>query len=307
MGRPMASNLLKAGYSLVVNDLFPAAASKHLEAGAIWADTPKALADQCDVMFTCLPGLLQIEDVTLGSQGLFEGMRPGQALFEMSTSTPEQVSRLHQTLAAIEVHMLDAPISGGPNGAMHARLAIWVGGDLAVYQRYESILRVMGDKTVHVGAIGAGLVTKLVHNCASQATQAAIAEAFVLGVKAGADPLSLWKALRHGGIGGRRTFDGLSDQFLLGQYDTPQAALSIVYKDVKSATELARELRIPMRIANLAFADLQEAMNRGWSERDCRSVMLLPQERAGVEIRVEQAAIDQVLKDDPRASSDVNR
>jgi 3-hydroxyisobutyrate dehydrogenase len=306
MGGPMARNLQKAGYQLVINDRRREAGAEHLAAGAVWADSPKALAEQCELMFTCLPGLPQIEQVTVGEHGLIEGVRPGQALFEMSTSTPEQVKRLHKHFAAKGVHMLDAPISGGARGAQHGRLAIWVGGDKAVYERYESTLRVMGDQPVHVGDIGAGLVTKLVHNCASQATQAAIAEAFVLGVKAGAEPLSLWKAIRHGGIGRRRTFDGLIDQFLPGEYDSPQAALSIVYKDVKSATELARELRVPMRMANTAFADLQEAMNRGWSERDCRSVMLLPQERAGVAIKLEPAAIEQVLHEDPRAPSDVS-
>lgn len=301
MGAAMASNLQKAGYRLVVNDKRREAGTPHVQAGAAWADTPRAVAEQSEVIFTCLPGLPQIEDVAFGPEGLLAGIRPGQTLFETSTSSSGLVKRLHAAFAERGAHMLDAPISGGARGAQRAGLAIWVGGEKSVYLRYEPVLRAMGDHPVHIGAVGSGLVTKLVHNCASQATQAAITEAFVLGVKAGADPLSLWKAIRQGAIGRRRTFDGLADEFLPGQYNGRDAALRIVYKDMESVIGLARELGVPMRIAGHASADIQEAMDRGWSEHDCRSVMLLPQERAGVEIKVDPAAIQEVLREDPPA------
>ena len=304
MGAPMASNLLKAGYKLVVNDKRREAAAAHIQAGAIWADTPRALAEQCEVIFTCLPTVPAIDAVALGTNGILAGIRPGHAYFEMSTNSHEMVKRLHAAFAERGAHMLDAPISGGAQGAERGRLAIWVGGDKAVYQRYEPVLRAIGDRPVHVGAAGAGLVTKLVANCTSQVTQAAIAEIFVLGVKAGADPLSLWEAVRQGVLGRRRTFDGLIGEFMPGKYDTPTAALSIIDKDMTLATELGRQLGVPMRMSNLALADIQEAMNRGWAERDCRSVMLLPQERAGVKIAASPASIQEVLRRDPPAPSD---
>jgi 3-hydroxyisobutyrate dehydrogenase-like beta-hydroxyacid dehydrogenase len=307
MGAPMAGNLQKAGYPLVVHDVRREAAALHLEAGAVWADTPSAVAAQCDVVFTCLPNLAAIETVALGVDGILSGMRKGQAFFEMSTNTPALVRRLHAAFAEHGAHMLDAPISGGALGARRGRLAIWVGGDKPSYERFEAVLRAMGDQPVHVGAVGSGLVTKLVHNCTSQATQAAIAEIFVLGVKAGAEPLSLWQAIRQGSIGRRRTFDGLVDEFLPASYEPAHAALRIIHKDMLIATELGRELGVPMRFANLAFADIQEAMNRGWSERDCRAVMLLPQERAGVAIQVDPADIEAVLQRDPPAHSDSKR
>lgn len=307
MGGPMALNLIKAGYSIVVNDIRRQAAEQHIAAGAEWAETPAEAAAACEVIFTCLPSLDAIEAVALGTNGIIEGIRPGAAFFEMSTNSRELIAKLHNAFARKGAHVLDAPVSGGALGAVRGQMGIWVGGDRATFDRFEPVLKAMGDRPIHVGEIGAGLVTKLVHNCASQAMQAAIAEVFVLGVKAGADPLSLWAAIRQGSIGRRRTFDGLVDEFLPADYDPPHAALRIIEKDLQLATQLGRELRAPMRFANLALADVYEAMNRGWAERDCRAVMLLPQERVGVSIKVDKQKIEDVLKKDPPAPTDTKR
>ncbi len=117
----------------------------------------------------------------------------------------------------------------------------------------------------------------------------------------------MWEAIRQGSIGRRRSFDGLADQFLPGNYDQPEAALRIIQKDMMLATGLARDIGVPMRFATMALADIQEAMNRGWAERDCRSVMLLPQERAGVSIAVDPAGVDEVMRRDPAAPTDTKR
>jgi 3-hydroxyisobutyrate dehydrogenase len=139
-------------------------------------------------------------------------------------------------------------------------------------------------------------VAKLVHNCAGYATQTALAEVFALGVKGGVEPLALWEAVRSGAAGRRRTFDALIDQFLPSTYDPAAFALRLAYKDVSLATQLGRELAVPMRVANLALAELTEALNRGWGDRDSRVAMLLQLERSGVEIAVEpdriRAALD---------------
>ncbi|WP_417209796.1 NAD(P)-dependent oxidoreductase [Antarctobacter sp.] len=304
MGGPMALNLQKAGFPLVVNDLNRGVAAQHLSNGATWADTPAELAAACDVVFTCLPALKVIEEVALGPQGLIHGIRPGAAFFEMSTNATDLLNRLHAAFLEKGAHVLDAPVSGGAKGAQRGRMGIWVGGDRASYDRFEPVLRAMGDMPTHIGEIGAGLITKLVHNCASQSMQAALAEVFALGVKAGADPLSLWRAIRQGSIGRRRTFDGLIDEYLPANYDAPSAMLSIIEKDLQLATQLGRDLRVPMRFANMALADVYEALNRGWAERDARAVMLLPQERAGVAIKVDRERIAEVLTEDPAAPTD---
>lgn len=304
MGAPMCANLLKAGFRLVVNDSRREATAALEQAGAIWADTPREVAEICDVVFTCLPTVKVIESVALGADGLIAGARPGFAYFEMSTNSLELAKRTNAAFAECGAQMLEAPISGGASGAASGQMAIWVGGDKETYLRYERVLRTMGDQTRHIGAFGAGLVTKMAHNTTSAAMNAILAEVFTMAIKAGAEPLALWEAIRQGVVGRRRTFDGLGQNFLPGIYEPTNAATRILYKDVFVATELARELGVPMRIANLALADLQEAMNRGWSERDCRSMMLLQQERAGVDMAVDPAAIKEVFSHDPPAPTD---
>ena len=296
MGRHMASNLIKAGHALVVNDVRREAAAQHLQAGARWADTPREVAQASEVVFTSLPGPPEVEAVALGEHGLLAGLTAGKAYFDLSTNAPALVRRIHAAFAARGVHMLDAPVSGGPRGAESKKLALWVGGDEAVFTRHKPVLDAIGDQAYYVGPIGAGSVAKLVHNCAGYVIQTALAEVFTLGVKAGVDPLALFKAVRQGARGRSRTFDSLVDQFLPGTFEPASFALRLAHKDVTLATALGREHRVPMKLANVTLDELTEALNRGWGERDSRVAMLLQEERAGVEIRVPEAAIRQALE-----------
>ena len=295
MGASMASNLQKGGHELVVNDVRREAAAPHLAAGAVWADTPCQVAEAAHVVFTSLPGPVEVEAVAIGANGLIQGMRPGGALFDLSTNSPTLVRRLEALFKDKGFHVLDAPVSGGPKGAKSGKLALWVGGDRQVYDRYKPVLDAIGDQPYYVGPIGAGSVAKLVHNCAGYAMQTAFAEVFTMGVKAGVDPLTLWKAVRQGAGGRRRTFDGLADQFLPGTFDPPAFALKLAHKDVSLATALAREVGVPMRLANLTLEELTEALNRGWAQRDSRVAMLLQEERAGVQIAVPADKLREVL------------
>ena len=295
MGASMASNLQKGGHELVVNDVRREAAAPHLKAGAVWADTPCQVAEAAHVVFTSLPGPVEVEAVAIGADGLIQGMRPGGALFDLSTNSPSLVRRLEALFKDKGFHVLDAPVSGGPKGAKSGKLALWVGGDRQVYDRYKPVLDAIGDQPYYVGPIGAGSVAKLVHNCAGYAMQTAFAEVFTMGVKAGVDPLTLWKAVRQGAGGRRRTFDGLADQFLPGTFDPPAFALKLAHKDVSLATALAREVGVPMRLANLTLEEMTEALNRGWAQRDSRVAMLLQEERAGVQIAVPADKLREVL------------
>jgi 3-hydroxyisobutyrate dehydrogenase len=296
MGRHMANNLMKAGHELVVHDVRREAAAPHIQAGAKWADTAGKLAETVEVVFTSLPGPSEVEAVALGEQGLLGSLRPGCVYLDLSTNAPATVRRVHQVLAARGIDMLDAPVSGGPRGAETRRLALWVGGDENVFKRMKPVLDAIGDQAVYVGPIGAGSIAKLVHNCAGYVIQTALAEVFTMGVKAGVEPLALWRAVRQGAGGRRRTFDGLVDQFLPGKFDPPAFALRLAHKDVTLATALGREHKVPMRLANVTLEEMTEALNRGWAERDSRVAMLLQEERAGVEIRVPEADLRRVLE-----------
>lgn len=299
MGASMAANLQKAGYRLVVHDVRRASAEPHIDRGATWVDSPRAVAEAADVVLTSLPGPPEVEAVAQGEHGLLAGMRSDAAWFDLTTNSPTLVRRLHTDFAKRRAHMLDAPVSGGPAGARTGRMALWVGGEEAIFERHKAVLDAMGDQARYVGPIGAGSVAKLVHNCAGYAIQAALAEVFALGVKGGVEPLALWEAVRTGAVGRRRTFDALADQFLPGKYDPAAFALRLAHKDVSLATQLGRELGVPMRLANLALAEMTEGLNRGWADRDSRIPMLLQLERTGVRVAVEPDRIKAALERDP--------
>jgi 3-hydroxyisobutyrate dehydrogenase-like beta-hydroxyacid dehydrogenase len=298
MGGPMASSLAAAGHQLFVNDLRTEAMAAHISAGAIAKPTAREIGEAAEIVFTSLPGPVEFQDVTIGPNGLIHGMKPGTVLFDLTTNAPSTIRGVHPVFKNRGVHLLDAPVSGGPTGAKTRTLAIWVGGDQEIYNRFEPLLRDIGDQPAYIGAIGLASVAKLVHNCAGYAIQTALAEVFTMGVKGGVDPLVLWRVVRQGFVGRARVFDRLGDQFLPGIFDPPNFTLRLAHKDVSLATSLGRELAVPMRLSNLALEDLTEAVNRGWSERDSRVAMLLQEERAGVEIKVPRDQIQAVLKQD---------
>ena len=296
MGGSMAYNCLQGGNEMIVHDIRREAATPHLEAGAEWADSPREVAEGAEVVFTSLPGPVEVEAVALGEDGLMEGLTPGKVYFDLSTNSPTVIRKIHGEYAEKGIHMLDAPVSGGPRGAQSRNLAIWVGGDKALFDQYKAVLDSIGDKAYYVGPIGCGSVAKLVHNCSGYIIQAALAETFTMGVKAGVEPLALWQAVRRGAQGRRSPFEGLADHLLTGNFDPPDFALQLARKDVDLAVGVGREFNVPMRLANITLAEMTEAINRGWGNRDSRVAMLLQEERAGVEVRVDEDLLKQVLE-----------
>ena len=287
MGGPMAANLQRAGHEVRAHDL------RRVEGFNWFASAPDAVQG-CELVFTSVPGP---DDVDAVAAKLKPVLRSGTAWFDLSTNSPSRVRRLHAELAKQGVQFLDAPVSGGPTGAKSAKLAIWVGGDRATYERYESVLRAIGDQPLFIGAIGAGTVAKLAHNCGSFAIHAAMAEVFTLGVKAGVEPLALFRALRQGASGRKRTFDRLAEHFLPGKYDPAAFSLRLAHKDAKLALELAREAGVPMQIGQIALDELSRAIERGWIDRDFRVAMTLQEERAGVDVRVAPEKLRSALEE----------
>ncbi len=296
MGASMAANAQKAGFELVVHDVRRASAARHIAAGAVWADTPAALAAQTEVVLTSLPGPPEVEAVALGPNGLLDGMRAGGAYFDLSTNSPATMRKVHAAFAAKGAHALDAPVSGGPRGAATGKLAIWVGGEQAVFDRCKPVLDAIGDQARYVGPIGAGSVAKLVHNMFGYIMTTGLAEVFTMGVKAGIEPLAIWEAVRQGAIGRRGAFDAMPDQFLPNTYEPPAFALRLAFKDVSLACQLGPDMGVPLRLMNLVHAEMTEAMNRGWADQDSRSAMKLQVERAGVTIAVDPQRLAEAVE-----------
>lgn len=295
MGASIALNAMKGGFALTVHDVRKEAAAPHLKAGAVWADSVEDAGRDADVVLTSLPGPKEVKAV---AEGLIKVMRPGTVWFDLSTNSPTVIRDLHARFAEKKISLLDAPVSGGPSGAKSGKMALWVGGDKAEFERCRKVLDAVGDQVIYIGPIGAGSVAKLVHNCAGYSMQLALVELFTMGVKAGVEPLPLWAAIRQGALGRKRSFDRIGEQFLQGKFDPPNFALALAHKDVTLATELAREIGVPMRLANMTYAEMTEGLNRGWAHRDSRSYLILQQERAGVSIKVPAEDIEAVLKRD---------
>jgi 3-hydroxyisobutyrate dehydrogenase len=287
MGHGMARNLLKAGVDLVVFDASAEALKTLIDDGAGRTASVAELTRQANVVFTSLPGPAHVEEVVLGPAGILANLQPGLVLFDLSTSSLSLARRIHEAFAQRAASMLDAPVSGGPAGAASRELAIWVGGPRHVYDDHLNLLQAMSNAPRHVGAIGSGTVAKLTHNMLGYMIMLSLSETFSMAVKAGVDPLDLWETLKDGAVGRTSPLNLLTKQFLPGKYEPAAFALKLAHKDVTLATAMARELGVPMRLANLTMEEMTEALARGFGEQDSRAFLKLQLERAGVTIAVD--------------------
>jgi 3-hydroxyisobutyrate dehydrogenase len=306
MGASMARNLARAGHRLTIHDRRDDAVDRLVDrwpTGAVEpavAASPAEVGAEAVVLFTSLPGPAEVEAVALGPGGVAEAAGvDGLVWFDLTTNSPTVIRRLADAVARSGIELLDAPVSGGPDGAVSGRLAVWIGGEAATVERWRPVVESFADQVRLVGPTGAGSVAKLVHNASGYIIQTGLAETFTLGVRAGVEPDALWEAVRAGALGRRRTFDHLARQYLPGRFDPPDFALDLARKDVDLACALGRELDVPMRLANLVLQELTEAVGRGWGGRDSRSAMLLQEERAGVEVRIDPPRLDEIQGRDP--------
>jgi 3-hydroxyisobutyrate dehydrogenase len=287
MGGRMVSNLQNAGHELLVYDARREAGEAALVRGARWAATPADAARQAEVVLTSLPGPKEVELVALGENGILHGARPGSIYADLSTSSPTLIRRIHGILGGRGVHVVDAPVSGGPQGAQDATLQIMVGCDADVFERIKPVLLGIGDKITYIGDVGAGEVAKLVHNQIALAVQQVVAEAITMGVKAGVPPERLLEAIRGGayGRGGGGVGQNIENIIFKAAWETPRFALALARKDLGLATDLAGEVGVPMPLAALAEQTPVECVNRGWGGKDMAAAWALQEDRAGVTVR----------------------
>ena len=289
LGRPMAEHLSRAGFSLVVHDTRRAATHPLIDLGALWADSPREVAEQVDVVCTCLPGPAEMEAVVLGKRGIIEGISPETVYIDHTTNSPLLVRKVHGLLADRGTSMLDAPVSGGTEGAQTRDLTVLVGGSKETLDSCRPVLEAMGKTVLHIGEIGAGCICKLMHNCAGFSIGLAIVECLTLGVKAGVEPSAMVEAFQKCALG--RNFElqvRLPATLFAGNFEPARFALKLARKDMALATDLAREQDVPMRLAELSEAEMSEAVARGWGDMDSSIFLTLQEDRAGVQIRVDQ-------------------
>ena len=288
MGAGMCLNIIKNGYKVTVHDINKDSAVSALEMGAVWANSPKELAQKSDVIFTSLPGPKEVEAVSVGEQSILDGIGEGSIWVDLSTSSPNLIQTLHETFASKGARVMDAPVSGGVTGAESGRLAIMVGGDEETFNNLKSVLESFGDRVTYTGPIGTGTICKLMNNAFQYGMEVLLSESLTLGVKAGVNTLKLVECLRNGG-GGRGNILNVTfpQTYLKGKFDPPRFKLTGAQKDVSLALELARQHDVPMASATHTYNEMTSAINRGWGDLDSRVSLLLQEERAGnIEVRI---------------------
>jgi len=286
MGYGMASNILKAKHALIVHDLRPSVVDKLVAGGAKAGENASEVAANSEIVFTSLPGPSEIDTAVRGEKGIGFAIQPNSIYIDVSTNSLKLTRELEEYISSLGAHMLDCPVSGGPSGAENGTLALMIGGNKEIYERAFDILSIIGDKITYTGSIGSGTLCKLAHNAAAISTGIAIAEALSIGVKGGVDPKALWEVMVNGALGKMLDLKVAIPKTLFQDNYEPLFSLQMALKDIKLATGVAKELSVPARLTNMAAAELEEALNRGWGDKDTRIAMKLQEQRSNVEIRV---------------------
>jgi 2-hydroxy-3-oxopropionate reductase len=284
MGRPMAKNLLKAGFSLTVYDLNKEAIEDVVKVGAASAHSSREVAQSTEVIIIMVPDSPEAKEVILGKDGVLEGVTSGSVVIDMSSINPLVSQEMARELKKKGVDMLDAPVSGGEPGAVQGTLAIMVGGEERIfYEECLDIFKPMGKNIVHVGPIGAGGFTKLVNQIIVALNIAAVGEAFTLGVKAGLDPQTIFQAIR-GGLAGSTVLEAKAPM-MIGRNFKPGFKIRLHHKDLNNALTTARDLKVPLPFTSLVQQILLSLIIEGKGENDHSALATFFEKMARVEIQ----------------------
>jgi 2-hydroxy-3-oxopropionate reductase len=282
MGRPMAKNLLKAGYALTVYDKF-AKFDDLVALGAKAGTSNKDVAAQCELIITMLPNSPNVREAVLGKDGVVDGAKPGTIVVDMSSIAPGAAQEICAALKEKGIIMIDAPVSGGEPKAIEGTLAIMVGGDEKAFEKAKPILEKMGSSVVRVGDIGAGNVTKLANQIIVALNIAAVSEAFVLATKAGVNPEAVFNAIK-GGLAGSTVMNAKIPMILDGNFK-PGFRIELHIKDLQNALDTAHALNVPVPLTANIMETMQALKTDGMAVNDHSAIVRYYEKLAKVEVR----------------------
>lgn len=282
MGKPMAKNMLKAGYDLTVSDLNKAAVDEVVAAGAKTASN-KEIGEICDVVMTMLPNSPHVKSVMLTPEtGVVNYMKAGQVFIDMSSINPVASKEIAAALAGKGVEMLDAPVSGGEPKAIDGTLSFMVGGKLEIFERYKPLLETMGASVVRCGEVGAGNTTKLANQIIVACNIQAVAEAFTLAQKAGVDPELVFQAIK-GGLAGSTVMNAKGPMMMEGN-DKPGFKIDLHIKDLNNALDCAHTVGAPVPMTAEVQEILQWLHNNGCGQNDHSAIAKYYEHLTGIKI-----------------------
>jgi len=282
MGKPMARNLMKAGYPLVVHNRSRAAVNELEKEGAKAAGSLREVAERSEVVITMLPDSPDVEQVVAGDRGVFQGAKPGTLLIDMSTISPVVARRLAAEAEERQLEMLDAPVSGGEVGAINATLSIMIGGKTSAVERAMPIFKVLGKNIVHIGDAGAGQVAKAANQVVVGLTIAAVSEALVLSAKAGVDPAKVRQVLL-GGFAQSRILDAHGQKMLERNFKAG-FRIRLHEKDLSIALATGREYGVPLLLTAVVDQMMNSMKATGRGDLDHAGLVTLIEEWAKTEI-----------------------
>ncbi len=283
MGAPMVRNLLRHGHEVVVNDAVRDHADSSVAEGAIWADTPKAVAEQCRVVLASLPGPPEVDEAVLGADGILAGAKAGDVFFDLSTNSPTSIKRVAALAARKGVIVLDAPVSGGVDGAIRGSLSIMVGGNRAAFEANRAVLECIGKSLFHLGEVGNGNVAKLSNQLIIMSLNAVASEAMVLGVKAGI-PAETLRDVIMASSGRCTPIENMDQTVLAGNFE-PGFMVDLGAKDLWLAVGLGKDVGCPTPMAAAALQRFVEAHAKGLGRMGTPAIILPLEETVGVQVR----------------------
>lgn len=283
MGKPMAKNLLKAGYELVVTDLNQAAVAELADCGAETAASGAEVAATCGVVITMVPNSPHVRAAVLGENGVADGAKPGTVLIDMSSIDPTESKAIGEKLAEKGIEMLDAPVSGGEPKAIDGTISVMVGGKRELFDRYYDLMKAMAGSVVYVGELGSGNVAKLANQIVVAVNIAAVSEALTFAKKAGTDPELVYQAIR-GGLAGSTVMDAKAPMMLAGNFK-PGFRIELHIKDLTNALNAAHAISAPVPLSGQLMEIMQSLKADGCEKEDHSSIVKFYEKLSNVTVK----------------------